>query len=80
MLPPRRSWIIGVTAGCLVGLVVSAAMTVMDWRLNPAGIFHDAAGTNWGVVAATAWSWFWPLALIVGSTALIIHAWVSRPR
>jgi hypothetical protein len=39
-------------------------MTAHDWRLNPAGLFHDATGTDWGVVLETAMSWFLPVTAV----------------
>ena len=40
-----------------------ATATVMTWfemRLNPSGIFHGPAGTNWSFVWETWISWFLP--------------------
>ena len=45
-----RSWLLGFFVGSLVGIAVAAAMTVADWRLNPAGVFHSELGTNWEIV------------------------------
>lgn len=54
--------------GVVLGLVVASAMTILDWRLNPGGIFHNEQGTDWDVVTATAVSWFAP----VGAAATIL--------
>ena len=44
------------------------------------GIFHDEQGTAWGVVAETAVSWFWPVALIALILALPINLLIVRIR
>ncbi|NNF52113.1 MAG: hypothetical protein HKN59_06715 [Gammaproteobacteria bacterium] len=56
-------------AGSLCGVLVSAVMTINDWRLNPGGIFHSQADTNWHIVAETALSWLLPVAAV--STAMV---------
>ena len=66
--------------GFLTGLVISAAMTVLDWRLNPSSIFHDERGTDWAVVTETALSWFVPAALAASlATAVVLYviAWIK---
>ena len=75
-----RSWYVGVIAGLLTGLLVSIPVTIADWRLNPSGIFHDDQGTNWAIVADTAFSWFWPVALTAFAVTGLVHSWVSRTR
>lgn len=75
-----RSWYLGVLFALLAGLLVAIPMTVSDWRLNPAGIFHDEQGTDWTIVAETAFSWFWPVALLVLVLTVIIHSWITRGR
>ena len=76
----RRSWILGGVGGLLAGLLVAVPLTIADWRLNPTGIFHDEDGTDWAVVAETALSWFWPVALIALIVTVAAHAWLSRVR
>lgn len=75
-----RSWYCGAIVGLLAGLVVSVPMTIADWRLNPAGIFHNEQGTNWTIVAETALSWFWPVALVALATTVLVHSWFFRRR
>ena len=75
-----RSWYLGAIIGLLTGLLVTIPMTIADWRLNPSGLFHDEQGTNWPIVTETAFSWFWPVALIVLVTTVIVHSWISRRR
>ena len=70
----------GGIVGSLVGLMVAVGMTFVDWRLNPAGIFHSEEGTDWNIVVETAFSWFWPVALIVLVLTVIMHSWISRER
>jgi hypothetical protein len=73
-----RSWLLGGVVGSTVGLIVAAGFTFADWRLNPAGIFHNDEGTDWEIVFETALSWFWPVALIVLILTVILHLWISR--
>ena len=75
-----RSWFFGIIVGLLTGLIVAVPMTIADWRLNPSGIFRDEQGTNWPIVAETAFSWFWPAASVAFVVTVLIHAWVSRTR
>jgi len=76
----NRSWFFGAIAGVLAGLVVAVSMTFADWRLNPSGIFHNDQSTNWAIVSETAFSWFWPVALLAFATTTIIHFLISRVR
>lgn len=66
-----------VLVGATLGLVVSSVVTFLDWRLNPGGIFHGDAGTNWIVVAETGFSWFLPVAAgasVVAALALFLYS------
>ncbi len=67
------AWVIG--SGLVAGLLVAGVMTFLDWRVNPGGLFHDSSGTDWLIVRETAWSWFWPVALLVATIAAPI-AWL----
>lgn len=67
---PARPWLAALAAGAAAGLAAAATATFLDWRLNPGGIFRDADGTRWAVVAETASSWFWPVALLVAALAV----------
>lgn len=65
--------------GLTTGLVVSAAITFVDWRLNPAGIFHNDLGTDWSVVSETALSWLGPVIFVsFFATAFVLYsiAWI----
>lgn len=64
--------------GATAALVISAVMTLRDWRLNPGGIFHGEAGTHWQVVFETAWSWFWPSVLLVALLAALLAPVLMR--
>jgi hypothetical protein len=75
-----RSWVVGTVIGGIAGLAAAIPMTISDWRVNPAGLFHDQHGTNWAVVTETAFSWFWPVALIALVTTVVIHSWLCRRR
>jgi phosphotransferase system glucose/maltose/N-acetylglucosamine-specific IIC component len=58
-----------IVSGLVAGLLVAGVMAFLDWRVNPGGLFHDSSGTDWLIVRATAWSWFWPIALLVAAIA-----------
>ena len=78
-----HTWKLAAISGLLTGLVVSAAMTFLDWRLNPASIFHDDSGTDWTVVAETALSWMGPVTLATFlATAIVLYAiaWIKNGR
>jgi hypothetical protein len=79
-LMSARSWYFGAVFGLITGLLVAIPVTIADWRLNPSGIFHDEQGTDWAVVTETAFSWFWPVAVVVLVVTVIMHSWVSRFR
>lgn len=71
----------GASVGVLAGLIVAVPMTIADWRLNPSGLFHsEHTGTDWTIVAETALSWFWPVALVCFVTTVIVHSWITRDR
>ena len=76
----RKYWILGVVIGAVVGVVVALVMTILGWRLNPDGIFHNENGTDWTVVAETAVSWFAPMFVIVGASALLVLFVLARLR
>ncbi len=75
----RRSWILGALIGIAVGLVVAFAMSYVDWRHNPQGIFHNELGTNWDILLETAVSWFVPVALLAAVLSIAVLSWLSRP-
>jgi H+/Cl- antiporter ClcA len=75
-----RSWYVGAIVGLLAGLLAAIPVTIADWRLNPSGLFHDDQGTNWAIVAETAFSWFWPVALAAFVVTGLIHSWIFRKR
>lgn len=68
----------GAALGLAVGLIVSVLMTFLDWQKNPSELFHNEHGTNWGVVAETAISWFWPVALGVFVVGMVVRYWMLR--
>ena len=76
----RRYWIFGLVTGVVVGFTVAFVMTLLDWRLNPGGDFHNANGTDWTVVVETAVSWFVPMSVLAGSFALLILFVLARLR
>lgn len=75
-----RVFLAGSAAAVVAGLLVAIPMTVADWRLNPSGIFHNEQDTQWTVVAETALSWFWPVALLALIVSVAIHVRIARMR
>lgn len=74
-----RKWKLAAIVGLLAGLVVSAAMTFVDWRLNPGRTFHNQSGTDWTTVTETALSWLGPVALVTFLATMIVLysiAWI----
>lgn len=69
----RVPWWRGILGGVTIGVGVAAAATLLDWRFNPAGIFHDEDGTRWSVVWETAVSWFVPVALVA---SVMVTGWL----
>jgi hypothetical protein len=69
---------LAVAVGVAFGLIVASVMTFLDWRLNPGGIFHDAQGTDWGIVSETAVRWFTPIAAAMGGVAAVVLFLLSR--
>ncbi len=65
--------------GCAIGLVVALGMSYVDWRHNPAGIFHIEHGTDWGTVLDTAISWFLPVAFVATALSIAVLSWRARP-
>jgi hypothetical protein len=74
----RLQWTCAVLASTSLGLLVASAMSFLDWRLNPGGIFHSETGTNWHVVWETWLSWFIPVFFLVGAVTLPVLFWRSR--
>ena len=75
-----RSLVVGLALAFAAGALVAVSMSAVDWWRNPAGVFHDASGTRWALVAETAWSWFWPVALAALLPAVLVHRVASRRR
>ena len=74
----RRSLVRVAAAGAATGLVVAAWMTLLDWRLNPGGIFRGTHGTNWSIVIETGWSWFLPVTIVATAIVLVVLFLVGR--
>lgn len=76
-----HTWKMASIVGFLTGSVISAAMTFMDWWLNPSSLFHDERGTDWTVVTETALSWLGPTALaafLATAVVLYVIAWIKN--
>ena len=61
-----------------VAFATATIIAVLDWQLNPGGIFHDETGTRWQVVWVTWSSWFVSGALVALGLSLL--AWRRRRR
>ena len=59
-------------------MLVAIPMTIADWRLNPSGVFRNEQGTHWSVVAETALSWFWPVAILGFVASVATHVLIKR--
>lgn len=75
-----QSWLFGAIVGLLESLIAAVPTTLADWRLNPSGIFRNDQGTDWIIVAETALSWYWPVALVALVATVIVHFWIFRDR
>ncbi len=75
-----KSIYVGTGAGTLVGFLVAILPTAIHWYDNPGGIFRGETGTNWAFIFETAFSWFWPVALLSVPLAVLAHAWVVNRR
>jgi hypothetical protein len=75
-----RAWIAGACLGIAVGALVASAMSFVDWRINPGGVFQGARGTNWLFVSETWLSWFVPVALAAAALLAPLLAFLSRRR
>lgn len=68
-----RSWIFGLVAGACIATLVTAVVTTWEWLENPGGIFHDASGTNWRFIMATATSWLIPTFMYAAVVAAAVR-------
>lgn len=59
-LPLRRFAATTLGGAALLALLLALINTVWDWLENPGGIFRGPDGTDWSIVAETAWSWLGP--------------------
>ena len=69
-------WWLGLAAGASVSSTVTVIIVVWEWVENPGGIFRSEAGTNWGFILDTAFSWFVPTFVYVAVIVSVSHlAW-----
>ena len=68
----------GIGIGLLAAVLIAAPFTAIDWYQNPGGIFRGVGGTNWQILWETAFSWFWPCALLTVPVALFLKLWLAR--
>ena len=77
-LMSRGLWLRGVLIGGVVGFAVGLAMTLIDYRRNPGGIFQTQVGVHWGHLFETWVSWFVPVALMAFASSLLVLFWRAR--
>lgn len=70
----------GLLASAGVAALVASLASARDWFINPTGIFHGPAGTDWAIVAETWWSWFLPTSGGVAVLLLPLMLWLARRR
>ena len=75
----RRAILRAAALGAGIGALVAALAALRDWWLNPAGLFHGPAGTDWSIVFETGWSWFLPVAA-AAVAVLVPLAWLLDRR
>ena len=54
-------WLRSFAWGAAIAIAVAMVAAFLDWRANPAALFHDESGTNWRILGETWLSWFLPL-------------------
>lgn len=69
-----RAWACGLAAGLLLAALAAAVPTALDWFGNPGGVFRDADGTAWTVVADTFLSWLGPVFLLLAPFTVLVFA------
>lgn len=77
---PRRILVTATLTGIVAGALTATLMAFLDWRGNPAGLFHDESGTNWTIVRATWISWFAPVTASVAALSLPLLYWLAKRR
>lgn len=75
-----RPLIIALAIAAVLAALTSGIATFLDWRTNPSGIFHGAAGTYWSVVWETWVSWFGPVLLLAAAVLVPVLLWRHRAR
>ena len=80
MMTRARSLVLGALVGIVGAALLAAVPTVLDWTANPGGIFYTEAGTHWGRVFETWFSWFWPLAALVAPASVFLQWWTTSKR
>ena len=70
----------GIGIGLLLAALIAAPFTAIDWYQNPGGIFRGSGGTDFQILWETAFSWFWPSALLTVPLAIVIRLWLAHRR
>ncbi len=75
-----NSLIFGILSAFIIGVLVGAIATLIDWRENPSGIFHDDTGTHWNFVFDTFHSWFWPTCFFTCPIITLIRFFIGSKK
>ena len=75
---PKKYYLYAILLGATVGLIVASAMSFLDWRHNPGGIFHSDLGTNWQFVWDTWISWFTPVCVTGSAVSVLVFFWLAK--
>jgi hypothetical protein len=66
--------------GIIAGTAIAVAMTYLDWKQNPGGIFRGQLGTDLSIVLETAASWFIGSLPVASLLALPVMYWLTGCR
>lgn len=75
-----RLWLAGLLGATFASALVAGTATVLDWRVNPSGLFQGPAGTHWAVVWETWVSWFLPALFVATLLSMPVLVWRRRAR
>ena len=77
---PRHPWRNAALFAVILATIVAGIVTLIDWVINPDGVFHGGLGTDWGVVWQTWSSWFLPALAVIAVITFAVTWWQVRGR